>query len=356
MIKMFRLTLVCCIAFSSLTLSACNPFFVARAAFEQSKILAARRPIQEVIQDPSTKNEQKLKLQLVEKAREFSKTLGLNPGGSFTSYTQLTRHPVSWVVSASRKDRFEAYTWWFPIVGSVPYKGYFEKEDADNLSLELQKDGYETWVRGTAAFSTLGWFDDPLLSSTLELPVVDLVNTVIHENVHSTIWIPGSVAFNESLANYVGSRAVIDFFRSLAQSQDDLLTDEQATIFREQAELEFERELEISDLTMHLYSSLERLYADPSLSSEQKIAGREELLTQEFAALRAKYPGLKLFGSVNNAEIMQRKLYLTELRKFDALFLKSEARWNTFFERIEKIKENPGNSEIETFALLSSSM
>lgn len=334
-----------------ISLTACSPVYVMRAAYEQSKILAARRPLDKVIGDPQTNSEDRIKLLLVSKARQFSELLSLQPGQTFTTYTKLEKNPVAWVVSASRKDSFTPYTWWFPIVGSVPYRGYFDKQEALDAGASLELKGNEAWVRGTAAFSTLGWFNDPLLSSTLNLSTIDVVNTVIHETVHSTIWIPGSVAFNESLANYVGSRATIDFFIWLAGQEDSPLAEEKRQEYLNKSRLEFERELFISDSFIRLYSRLSEFYGS-NLSFDEKLAGRDKILEEEFREFRSKYPGLAVLPVVNNAEIMQRKLYLSDLREFDRLFNQVDSDWTKFMKQIKNINQEAGQEEERIFALL----
>lgn len=332
-------------------LCACNPIFVIRAAYEQSKILVARRPISEVVADPTTSDDDRIKLQLVVLAREFAQSMELEPGKGFTDYTRLNTDPVAWVISASKKDAFEPYTWWFPIVGSVPYKAFFEKDDAIEASKALEEGNIETWVRGTAAFSTLGWFNDPLLSSTLKLPTADVVNTVIHETVHATVWIPGSVAFNESLANFVGTRAAIDFFEWIATRADTPISEPRRLELLAEAKLDFERELDASDYIHQLYDALSELYQS-DVTTEEKILQRDQVLNQRFAGFRRKYPGVLLIPKVNNAEIMQRKLYLTKLRSFEALFLETRANWKDFIGLMKNIRDEPGEDEDQTFALL----
>src|SRR5690606_29809700 len=107
---------------------------------------------------------------------------------------------------------FEPYTWWFPIVGRVPYKGFFDFDEAHEQARRLDARGYDTYVRPSAAFSTLGWFNDPVLNTVLRYSDVDLVQTVIHELTHNTIYIAGQAGFNESFATFVGDRGAAAFF------------------------------------------------------------------------------------------------------------------------------------------------
>ena len=339
------------IALCLLALNACNPIYVMQAAYEQSKILVARRPLEEVIEDPSTEEQDKIKLLLVERARVFSQTINLTPGATFTAYTKLEKDPVAWVLSASRKDAFVAKTWWYPIVGSFPYRGYFDKEDAIHAAEGIEKEGLESWVRGTAAFSTLGWFNDPLLSSTLRLPPVDVVNPVIHETVHATIWVPGSVSFNESLANYVGHKATIDFFAWLKNQEDSPLSEVTRSELSAIAIHDLARELDASDSFAKVYTGLANLYSS-NLSEQDKVAQRDQVLDRELGEFRLKYPGVSLISKVNNAEIMQRKLYLTKLRKFDSIYAKLGSSWPNFIEQIRKIYEGAEENEQMIWDLL----
>jgi predicted aminopeptidase len=116
------------------------------------------------------------------------------------------------VLSAARRDRLEAYTWWYPVVGRVPYRGFFERDAAEEAGRALRARGFDVDVRPAAAFSTLGWFADPLLSSTAEAGPVSLVEIVLHELFHATLYVPGDTVFNESAATFVGHRGALAFF------------------------------------------------------------------------------------------------------------------------------------------------
>lgn len=169
----------------------------------QWEILYHREKIEDILKE-SKYPKWKEKLELVLKAREFAiKELGLNPKGGYKFFTKLNRHEVGWHVTASKPLAFESYQWWFPIVGKVPYKGYFNLEKAKEEEQNLISKGYDTKLRITTGYSTLGWFEDPLLSPQLKLRDDELVALVIHEMAHATIYFKDDSKFNESYASFV---------------------------------------------------------------------------------------------------------------------------------------------------------
>lgn len=196
-----------------LLLSGCSPGYVIQAGWEEAKLLHAARPVDEAIRDTTTAPGLRNKLRLVLDARDFAeRSLGLEPGDAFTSYAALDRDTLLLVVSAAPPFRLAWKTWWFPIVGSVPYKGFFDFGKARSTAESLRRQGYDVYVRPAAAFSTLGWLPDPILSTTLEADSVALVETVVHEITHST-WFPaGHADFNESFATFAGHAGAIAFF------------------------------------------------------------------------------------------------------------------------------------------------
>src|SRR5947209_6455575 len=189
--------------------------YLLRAAWAEGKILARRRSIAELVADLRTNPKVTAKLRLVLAARAFAaESIGLRAKESFTTYTQLDRDTLVLVLSGAYRDRLASYTWWFPIVGRVPYKGYFDFARATDAAKQLDRDGFDVYLRPSPAFSTLGWFNDPLLSTSLGADTLDLANTVIHELTHNTFYAPGQAVFNESFASFVGSRGSAWFFRS----------------------------------------------------------------------------------------------------------------------------------------------
>ena len=121
---------------SSFFTLGCSPTYVLRAAFEQSKILLAREPIEEVLESSEISEETRLKLKIARDARVFANQMDLKVGGAFSDYVDVQREVLTWVVVGAKKDSFQLHSWWFPIVGSVPYKGFFDKDDAVKEAIE----------------------------------------------------------------------------------------------------------------------------------------------------------------------------------------------------------------------------
>jgi predicted aminopeptidase len=301
--------------------ATCSPAYVIRAGIEEARILGRRRPIPEVVADPATSAETRRKLEVVTQARAFAdKQLGLAAGESYTTYSWVDSDTLLMVVSAARKDRFQAYTWWFPIVGRVPYKGYFNFEHAYEEARELEARGYDADVRPSAAFSTLGWFNDPLLNTLLRYGDVSLAGTVIHEITHNSLYLAGQAGFNESFANFVGDRGAVVFFCERDPAHAHCAA----------AEAGWQDNLVFGAALSDLVARLERIYGDSALSIPQKIEGRSSVFRDWSANYRtAVVPRLKTLGfrgyadqPLNNARLIGTRLYYQRLDLFEAVFQK----------------------------------
>jgi len=306
---------------------ACSPVYVAKATVAEVRILRARRPIPEVISDPATDEDTRNKLAWVIEARRFAADrLGIDVGESYTMFTQLDRDTLALVVSAAPKDRLAPVTWWFPIVGRVPYRGFFSADDALEAEADLIAEGYDTYVRPTAAFSTLGWFNDPVLSTALQTDDVEVVATVLHELAHQYLFVPGQVGFNESFANFAGRVAAIEFFCTREGGGPD-------TVKCLRAQERWRDYQRFSDFIDGFTAQLDRLYYDQTLSLEEKIERREPFFAEAQARFREEV--MPTFESItfssfvntpmNNATLMGRVRYYHRLRDFEALLAENEA-------------------------------
>jgi predicted aminopeptidase len=304
----------------SLLAGGCSPGYVLRAAYEEARILSRRESILKLVEDPSTPPERREKLALVLQARTFAdRTLNLRVGESYTTFSELDSDTLALVLSAAHPDQFRARTWWFPIVGHVPYKGFFSEAAARKEVRKLEARGFDTYLRPTAAFSTLGWFNDPLVSPLLRGDDLDLVNTVIHELLHNTLYLAGEATFNESLANFVGARGAIEFF--CRRDGDTAAT-------CRTARAAWEDDLLFGAFLSGLVAELEALYARTDLTREQKLAAREEVFRrakERFA--REVRPRLQVqsFASfertpLNNATLISRRIYYHRLDLFERVF------------------------------------
>jgi predicted aminopeptidase len=288
--------------------------FVTQAAMEEGRFLVRRRSIEELIADPRTSAARRSRFQEVRDARRFGvDSLGLSVGGTYTTFVDVGRDTLVLVLSASPRDRLVDYTWWFPVVGAVPYHGYFSLAAARAESRHLESTGHDTYLRPAAAFSTLGWFSDPLFSTALSRDTVQLVETVVHEVTHQTLWVPSSVAFNESFAMFVGFRGAERFYRSRGAM--------------EAAQLEsarWEDEKRLGSFDTGLAAALDSLYRSEA-SPEAKQAGRERIFRQARETMAGPlrrelrvYPvDWMLTQPVNNATVVAAMVYHTRLDLFD---------------------------------------
>ena len=317
-----------------LTVSGCSPLYVLRAAYEEGKILWRREPITDFVEKPGTDADTKEKLGLVLAVRDYAdKTLKMNVGGSYSSYSYVDRPDLTYILTAVPKTELKPYTWWFLFVGRVPYKGYFSVEDANRATAELQREGYDTIIRTAAAFSTLGWFDDPLLSNLLRYDEVTLANVIFHELLHNTLYVKGSAAFNESLANFVGGHAAIDFFHDKFG---------EGSAEHQRAVLAWQGELEFANFLEGVTNTLNALYAS-NIPLEDKLRLREEVFARSKREWVRRFADPETYRSrnflqqpFNNAVIIQYTLYLKNLKLFEALY---DAEGKSLTRLIDSIRE-----------------
>jgi predicted aminopeptidase len=303
-----------------LLLGGCQLGYVIKSAYHQTGLLRARVPIDEALKDSQLSEEQKRKLLLSIEAHKFAETeLGLHHSDAYSTYVHLDRPYVTYVVSAAEKSELKAYRWWFPVAGSVPYKGFFNLAEAKEEAAELGRQGYDTYVRGVSAYSTLGWFNDPILSSMLNYKDFDLVNTVIHETTHATVYIKNQSDFNERLASFMGNIGAREFYLKKEGPQGKTLEAMENDLADEK--------LFASFITQEL-KSLEEWYTQRKSSpiNETDRQNRLKEIQTRFAfevrpRLRSA-DSYKNFETVelNNARLLTYRLYMEKLDDFESVF------------------------------------
>ncbi|MEB3330688.1 MAG: aminopeptidase [Candidatus Sericytochromatia bacterium] len=282
----------------------------------QLELLRRRVAVSRVLASPTTPEATRRSLRLVQAAKAFAEdSLGLARTHNYEHLVQLDRDAVTYVVTAAPPDSLEPYQWWFPVIGSVPYKGFFAKADALAEQARLVAQGFDTNVRGVAAFSLLGWLPDPIYSPFLALEPATLVSVVIHETTHATLFLPGRASFNEGFATFVGQAGAMAFFRARGGERDPDL----AAVRSAQHDARV-----FSAFIARLAARLESLYASGRPRAEL-LRAREQVFREARADFTSQHlPGLqgrrhRGFGQgpLNNATIAAHRTYHQRLDRFE---------------------------------------
>ena len=302
------------VVLSALALAGCGGVrYVAQAAAGQLSLLQRARPLRKVLRDERTPPRLRALLSEVRVIKRFGEAHGLRPTSNYASYVQLDGPAVVWVVSACAPLEFKSKVWSFPVVGDFPYLGWFHLEDARGFAAELGREGLDVDVRGASAYSTLGWFPDPLLSSMVpdgDEALGELANVVLHESVHATLHIPSQAYFNESLASFVADRLAPEYLeRRRGAGSKELL-----------AYLEGEARGRERVRALHeAYDRLDGLYRSGK-SKEEKLAEKRRMM----AELKE---GLRLRREPNNAMLVQYRTYDTGTPELEALLEACGESW-----------------------------
>lgn len=186
-----------------------------RMAKGQLTIVFGARPITEVLADPATADSVKTKLKLIQEIRQFAfDSIGLKPNENYTEFFDQHGKRLIYVVTACEPFALRPHQWHFPVLGDVPYKGFFIREKAEAEEQKMKSLGYDTDIGGASGWSTLGWFKDPVLSQMLNYDEGDLAELIIHELTHGTIFVKDSVDYNENLASFIGFKGALWFLES----------------------------------------------------------------------------------------------------------------------------------------------
>jgi predicted aminopeptidase len=270
--------------------------YLAQAGHGQLELLGKAEKIENVIKDPRTPTRTAMLLAAIPEIRRYGQTYGLSIKNNYKHYVWLGRPAAVWFVGAADPLKFKPLRWCFPIVGCFAGLGWFDEDDAIAHKLELERKGYDAIVRPAGAYSTGGWFPDPVLSSMLgngDDAYPALVNVVLHESVHATVLVPDQPFFNESFASYIADR----------------LTDHWMTVHfgkgsKEELAWTLGQALHLPRAARmgHAYRQLKKIYDSKTLTRDQKLKEKARIIDELVA-------DLKIRRRPNNATLTESKVY-----------------------------------------------
>lgn len=318
--------------------------FYRQAIQGQYEILTQRQPIAELIEAPATDPELRRKFELVLRLRQFAETnLQLPADKHYLAYVDLDRRFVVWNVHAAPQFSLEPRTWWYPFVGSLKYRGYFNEADARRYAERLREEGEDVYVEGVQAYSTLGWFSDPLLNTFIHHPEPVLAEIIFHELVHQRLFVSGDTDFNEAFATAASEEGVRRWLLAAGNQRgyQDYLT-------------ALQRNGQFVKLVMNARARLESLYqemegtgmADPGPSRDATVLGEKERiiagLKSDYEKLKASWGGYSGYDAwfarpINNAQLNTIAVYYELVPAFEALLERESGDLGAFYRSVEKL-------------------
>jgi predicted aminopeptidase len=321
--------------FGASLLTSCQTLrFYGQAVGGQVEILRKSRPTAQVIADPTTPPVLRGQLESVERIRAFaSGHLSLPGDESYAKYADLGREHLVWVLYAAPEFSLKPKHWHYPLVGKMDYRGYFREQDTVALAAELKRCGYDIFIGEVDAYSTLGWFHDPMLNTFVDYPDIDLAETIFHELAHRRYFRRGDTVFNESFANVVAEEGVKRWLKHEGRLTE--LWKYQGRLVRRR---EFYQEIDRSRL------QLGALYASdfPAPVMREKKRAILNRLRDQFRELRRRWGGRGLEGwlreDINNGHIVSLKLYADQMPPFQALLAHCGGDLDLFYQKVAKLK------------------
>jgi len=324
-----------------LMLSGCRVAYVLHAAAGQLRLLNGSVPVEQALKEDSLTPSQKEQLSLVATIKAFGESeLGLKKTANYeTVYLRSNQSPI-YVVSAAPKDQLRLTTWWFPVVGRMPYLGFFDLDRAKAEKKKLVEKDLDVLIGRAEAYSTLGWFQDPVTLNLIEGSTLGLVETVLHEMTHTTLYVKDQGEFNEGLAVLVGKRGAL-LFMEKTYGPTHPLTVEAAKSIHDEALF--------SSFVASLLEELERLYNSP-ITYEQKLAEREEVFEgalRQFEVLKSRLKTTRFLGfdkqPMNNAYLMSIGLYHRHYRTFETVLEKNDDSIKSMLAFLKDIAKEDSN-------------
>ena len=325
------------IAFFSTWLVACETIgYYEQAARGQLSILWNRQPIEDLLVDQTLPQSIRNKLVTVLSVREFAeRELGLPAEEHYQTFVDLKREHVVWNVFAAPEFSVEPLNWCYPVAGCVSYRGYFSEARALKYASKLQAEGFDVYTGGVDAYSTLGWFKDPLPSSVLNRADYQLAALVFHELAHQLIYLPGDTTFNESFATTVEQEGLRRWLEHENDSQS-----------LARAEQQSRRRLDFVRLVSRYRDQFDQLYQGEG--SEQNLRIKKQALQEElrssYEALKQDWGGVGAYdgwfaGPLNNAQLSTVASYNDLVPAFQALLDQVGGDLHVFYTRVQELSE-----------------
>ncbi len=336
-------------------MSGCSTIsYYSQAVVGHFKLLSARQNIDAALASAETDDALKLKLTQAQKIRKFaSERLGLPENNSYKSFAITGKNYITWNVIAASEFSVQAKTWCFPVAGCVSYKGYFAEESANQLAEKLSDEGFDTTVTGATAYSTIGWFDDPILDTMLKGEDTRIAGLIFHELAHQQLYVKDDSDFNEAFASFVEQQGV----RIWLKERNDV---EGLDRYRQMLEMR----ADFSELLLATRNRLQKIYA-----SERSEQEKRQEKVREFEHLRRDYKAFKYswndysgydawFSSeLNNAKLVATATYRRLIPAFTALYDTSDNNIDIFYRKVREIaKKNKHERENNLTFLLENTL
>ena len=330
----------------AMALSGCgNLGYYAQAVGGHWQVVRAAQPVDALLADPATPASLKARLRRAGEILQFAESdMGLDPGASYRRFADLERSHVVWNVFAAPPFSLAARQWCHPFAGCTPYRGYFSRDAALRAAQRFADEGLETYVGGIAAYSTLGWFDDPLLSTFIHWPEAELAELLVHETAHRRLWVADDVPLNEAFASFVGEEGARQWFAVQGR------TDEFAAHRQRQAEWR-----RLTGLLMKAKTRLAALYGQTGATALE--AAKAQLMEALRACYQANRPQLgggrydRVMQRVNNAFLASLATYRDWLPAFAALH-RQHPGWGDFFAAVDQLAQLKAEARQAAFSAL----
>ena len=330
--------------------------YYAQAVGGHLDLMSKRQPLEQVMSSEDTDPEIRRKLQLLRDAREFAVAeLGLPNNDSYSTFVKTGKKNITWNVVATPEFSMRPKTWCFPVAGCVSYRGYFAEADALSYEAELKAQGFDTQIGGASAYSTLGWFDDPLLDTMLRGSDIRLTGLLFHELAHQVLYVKNDSSFNEAFATFVEHEGAKRWLQSIGKG-------DRVPVYEQY----LQRQVDFNKLLQQTRADLVDLF-DSQPPQQGEAANNDSLreakqavfdnMVSNYETLKAEqwdgFDGYDNWFSkkTNNARLISVSTYLKWVPAFEALYLESGSDFDAFYEAARELSELPFDERLEQLKL-----